>query len=150
MLLMPFKTICLNYLQRVQEASGVLSALSMTASFLMLAVQDQDPLFQSKFIFSFFRPVLLLRHLWFVLFQHYISSRKQLIRCLILYIHITQRLNKIKIIFSLSVHRCSYIIPTSLFYQVNGHCFKFATSHKNMLPSMPTWLVNAFFIRINP
>ena len=54
MLLMPFKTICLNYLQRVQEASGVLSALSMTASFLMLAVQDQDPLFQSKFIFSFF------------------------------------------------------------------------------------------------
>ena len=54
MLLMPFKTICLNYLQRVQEASEVLSALSMTASFLMLAVQDQDPLFQSKFIFSFF------------------------------------------------------------------------------------------------
>jgi hypothetical protein len=33
---------------RVQEASGVLSALSMTASFLMLAVQDQDPLFQTS------------------------------------------------------------------------------------------------------
>ena len=29
-------------------------------------------------------------------------------------------------------------------------CFKFATSHKNMLPSMPTWLVNAFLIRVNP
>jgi hypothetical protein len=87
MLLMPFKTICLNYLQRVQEASGVLSALSTTASFLMLAVQDQDPLFQSKFVFYFFRPVLLLRHLWFVLFQHYILvTYQQLISCLVLYI----------------------------------------------------------------
>ena len=30
------------------------------------------------------------------------------------------------------------------------HCFKFATSHKNMSPSMPTWLFDAFFIRMNP
>ena len=29
-------------------------------------------------------------------------------------------------------------------------CFKFATSHKNISPSIPTWLFNAFFIRMNP
>ena len=28
--------------------------------------------------------------------------------------------------------------------------FKFATSHKIMSQSMPTWLFNAFFIRMNP
>ena len=48
------------------------------------------------------------------------------------------------------LHWCQYIIATSLFYKVNGHCFKFPTCHKNISPSMPTWLVNAFFIRINP
>ena len=30
------------------------------------------------------------------------------------------------------------------------YCFKFATSHKNISPSMPIWIANAFFIRINP
>ena len=28
------------------------------------------------------------------------------------------------------LHTCSYIIPTSLIYYINGHCFKFATGHK--------------------
>ena len=50
----------------------------------------------------------------------------------------------------LFLHWCQYIIATSLFYYINGHSFKFATSHKNMSPSMPTWLFNAFFIRMNP
>ena len=48
------------------------------------------------------------------------------------------------------VYHCQRQFATSLFYQVNGNCFNFATSHKNMLPIMPNWLVNAFFIRINP
>ena len=42
------------------------------------------------------------------------------------------------------IHTCQYIIATSLFYQLNGHCFKFATSYKNMSPSMPTWDINEF------
>ena len=37
-----------------------------------------------------------------------------------------------------SIHWCQYIIPTSLFYYINGHCYKFATSHKKMSASMPT------------
>ena len=36
-----------------------------------------------------------------------------------------------------NIHRCSYIIPTSLFYQVNDHCFKFATSHKKCPQACP-------------
>ena len=35
----------------------------------------------------------------------------------------------ISILHSL-LHLCHYIIATSLLYYINGHCFKFATSHK--------------------
>ena len=28
------------------------------------------------------------------------------------------------------LHSCSYIMPTSLFCYINGHCYKFAMSHK--------------------
>ena len=28
--------------------------------------------------------------------------------------------------------------PIRQLYYINGHCFKFATSHKNIAPSMPT------------
>ena len=40
--------------------------------------------------------------------------------------------------------------PPSCFMKQMTPGFKFATSHKNMSPSMPTWLSNAFFIRMNP
>ena len=46
------------------------------------------------------------------------------------------------------LHTCHYIIATSLFYYINGHCFRFTTSHKTIAPSMPTWDINAFFTRI--
>ena len=35
------------------------------------------------------------------------------------------------------LHWCQYIIPTSLFYYINGHCFKFATSHKKFRQTCP-------------
>ena len=35
------------------------------------------------------------------------------------------------------------------FYYINGHCSMFATSHKNMSPSMPNYHINVFFTRIN-
>ena len=40
--------------------------------------------------------------------------------------------------FKKHLHWWHYLIATSLFYYINGHCFKFATSYKNMSPSMPT------------
>ena len=42
------------------------------------------------------------------------------------------------------LHTFKYIIPTSLFYYINGHCFKFATSLKKIAPSMPTCDINVF------
>ena len=36
------------------------------------------------------------------------------------------------------IHWWHYLIATSLFYYINGHCSKFATKHKSMSPSMPT------------
>ena len=38
------------------------------------------PCFRVSLFSPFFRPVLLLRHLWFVLFQHYISSSWSVVR----------------------------------------------------------------------
>ena len=51
-----------------------------------------------------------------------------------------------------SVHytNSSISLPQSCFMNQITLYFKFATSHKNLSPSMPTWLFNSFFIRMNP
>ena len=38
-----------------------------------------------------------------------------------------------------------YIIATSLFYYINGHCFQFAKNHKKYTPSMLNNYVNCDF-----
>ena len=37
----------------------------------------------------------------------------------------------------IALHWCSYIMPTSLFYYINGHFFKFATNHKELSQACP-------------
>ena len=40
-----------------------------------------------------------------------------------------------------ALHWWHYLISSSLFYYLNGHCSKFATRHKNMSSSTPTFLI---------
>ena len=40
-------------------------------------------------------------------------------------------------------------LPQACFMKYMTPCFKFDTRHKNMSPSMPSWLFSAFFIRMN-
>ena len=60
---------------------------------------------------------------------------KQKKYCLV-WSHLWSRICKTGV--KLKIHWCHYIIASSLFYYINGHCFKFATSHKKIAPSMPT------------
>ena len=36
------------------------------------------------------------------------------------------------------LHCRHYLIASSLFYYINSHCYKFATSHKKIAPMLPT------------
>jgi hypothetical protein len=36
------------------------------------------------------------------------------------------------------VHCWHYLIASSLFYYINSHCYKIATSHKKIAPMLPT------------
>ena len=48
------------------------------------------------------------------------------------------------------VHCWHYLIASSLFYYINSHCYKIATSHKKIAPMLPTQYIHTFFTRINP
>ena len=50
-----------------------------------------------------------------------------------------------KIEFAVLLHTCQNIIPTSLFNYITGIYFKFAISHKKMLPSIHTYIYCIFY-----
>ena len=39
-----------------------------------------------------------------------------------------------------AINTCNDIIATSLFYYMNGHCFKFVISHKKLHQACPPWI----------
>ena len=48
----------------------------------------------------------------------------------------TPKVRKIRVHYLL--HSWDYIIASSLFYYINSHCYKFATSYKEIAPTLPT------------
>ena len=47
-----------------------------------------------------------------------------------------------KVHIDFTMYTDAHIMPTSLFYYMNGLCFKIATNHKEMLLSMPNNFIN--------
>ena len=61
---------------------------------------------------------------------------------------LTEEKHKIVIVTKRNIyyvlHWCQYIIPTSLFYCINGHWFKFATKHKKSRQAYPSSILLCF------